>query len=357
MYSLVITKKSQILLIDGNTLVEKYENTENSLEGNIYLGKVQNVLPKLKGAFINIGEDKNALIHDKDIINNNKKLQPGEPLLVQIKKDSIGQKGARVTTDISLAGTYVVLLPMQKTVTVSNKITDTAEKNRLKSLVREYTSFGAIVRTGAENKEEEELKSEIEELERKWEYIQKQQNDCVYPKKLYESPEQWKQILTSLTGQIHEIITDDDNIYEEAIRLAKINVVKKEDPISYDIQKQIEKSCSRKIWLKCGGFIVIDKTEALIAIDINSGKYIGKKADKEFIMTVNKEATIEIAKQIKLRNLRGIIIIDYINMENEQKDEIQTLLEQKLKEDRAKTQIYGFSKLNLLELTRKSLNR
>lgn len=358
MYNIIVTKKSQILLIKDNILVEKYENVDTNLEGNIYLGKVQNILPKLDGAFINIGEEKNSLIHSKDILEKGKKLQPGQPLLVQIKKEGIGTKGARATTDISLVGKYIILLPMQTEITISNKITDIEERKRLKRIVKTYTNMGGIIRTTAEKENEDKFQKEIQELQEKWNYIQKKQQEKVFPQKIYESPNQWKQILKTLTGQISELITDDNNVYKEAKELSEqITVVKKENPISYDIQKQIEKSNNRKIWLKCGGFITIDKTEALIAIDINSGKYTGKKADNQFIMTVNKEATIEIAKQIRLKNLRGIIVIDYINMKDEQKDEIQNLLEQKLKEDRAKTQVYGFSKLNLLELTRKGLSR
>lgn len=226
---------------------------------------------------------------------------------------------------------------------------------------------GAIIRTSAFKKDKEELEKEIKELFQTWEEIRKKSQDTSkIPKLLYQNNNILKKMLIDLTDKevLHIIVNTQELKQEVSKVLQEISdgniqlLLRDESQIQrqYDLQKQTEKASNRKVWLKCGGFITIDKTEALTAIDVNTGKYIGTKNLEQTVYTVNKEATIEIAKQLKLRDIGGIIIIDYIDMkEKENQEKIQELLKEELKKDRSKTQIMGFSKLNLLEMTRKHI--
>lgn len=225
--------------------------------------------------------------------------------------------------------------------------------------------MGGIVRTSAKNKEENQIKLDIENLLGEWEEINKKVNNIETPQLVYKSKSIVQKILLDMIDQKIDTIWINSKEVEQEIEevFKKIKIEKKlqikyYDNLmqKYDIEKQIEKLSKRKIWLKCGGFITIDRTEALIAIDVNSGKYIGKETYEKTIFTVNKEATEEIAKQLRLRDLSGIIIIDYIDMKNEKnKEKILSTLIEKLKKDRSKTQVIGFTKLNLLEMTRKHM--
>lgn len=387
MYDIIIKQaqeEKQILLIENGNLVEIYHVKEESIEGNIYLGKVQNVLQGMQAAFINIGENKNTFIHLKDILpkkdtkkttniekteNIKELIRPGNPILVQVKRAECNNKGARVSSHISLSGRYIVLLPETEVITISQKIENSEERKRLLEIIKKILpkNCGAIVRTSATKKSKEEIEIEVKELFEKWEKTKKaSQNTNQIPRLLYKNDNILKKMLIDLTDkeilhiivntkeleqQVEEILQETNNC---KIQLSVVD--EKQMQTQYDLQKQIEKANNRKIWLKCGGFVTIDKTEALTAIDVNSGKYIGTKNLEQTVYTVNKEATIEIAKQLKLRDIGGIIIIDYIDMkEKENQEKIQELLKEELKKDRSKTQIMGFSKLNLLEMTRKHI--
>lgn len=375
----------KIALVENGNLVEYYEEEEklNRREGNIYIGIVKDLVKGMQAAFIDIGTKKNGFIHLKDIlpkidetkeqikndININEVAKPNQKILVQIKKDSNMQKGARVSTHINLTGRYIVLMPNTSIITVSQKIEDKKEQERLIKLVRENITQGngAVIRTSAEGKEEEIIE-DIKIAEKKWNKIKTDfENDKENKPKLIAKAENIveKMILDFSEDAIDKIIVDNKEEYESIrkkdeetgylgnikLELENVNIFEK-----YDIQKQINKIGNRKIWLKCGGFISIDKTEALTAIDVNTGKYTGSKNIEETIYKVNEEATIEIAKQIRLKDIGGIIIIDYIDMKNvENKKKIQKLLEEKLKKDRSKTQVEGFTKLDLMELTRKHI--
>lgn len=382
-------EKNIITLVEDYNVVEKYEESEDKkrLEGNIYLGKIQRVLPGLQAVFVDIGNNKNAFLHIKDIIpkasnqtgNKNKNfdeidinnyVKVGMPVIVQVKKDQIMQKGPRVSTHINLPGRFIVAMPETKFVTVSQKIEDVNEIKRLKGIVEENLDkdLGIIVRTSAIGKSKEEIKKDLEEvtykLEKIYSNLKEIENKKSYtPKLLYSNNKVIDRLLVDMIDkEINRIIVDDSSMYEYILEILK--TMKKEDIKLemndnvfniYDIKKQLEKLESRKIWLKCGGFITIDKTEALTAIDVNTGKYIGKQDLNDTILTVNKEATIEIAKQLKIRDIGGIIIVDYIDMNEENRKKILQLFNECIKSDRSKVQIVGFTPLNLLELTRKHM--
>ena len=292
------------------------------------------------------------------------------PILVQVRKDSTSIKGARISTHLSLPGRFIVLMPSQNFITISQKIDDKNERERLKSIAQKHLpeGYGAIIRTSAEGKTEEEIKVDLNKIIEKYkrveqEYNNAKQNKNLKPKLIYKSESILERMLTDLIDQgLNRICVDDEKIYTEILNRLKeenkkIEVCAVKNILEmYDIEKQLEQLKNRKIWLRCGGFITIDKTEALTAIDVNSGKYIGKQDLEHTSFVVNKEATIEIAKQLRLRDIGGIIIIDYIDMqEKENEEKIIDLLRENLKKDRSKTQIVGFSKLNLLEMTRKHM--
>ena len=376
-----------ITLVENGILIEKYEEKadQNRLEGNIYIGKVENVLQGMQAAFVDIGVKKNTFIHLKDVlpkedVKNNEKninkeedirniLKTGMPIIVQVKRDSTNKKGARVSKHINLPGRYLVLMPNADFITISQKIEDETEKNRLIDIVKKILpkGYGAIIRTSAKGKTEETIKNDINLLLIQWEKIlNKIKNEKENPILIYQNPGFIKRfVIDVIDKKIDRIIVNREELYNKTMTILKelseveIPVIlnKKDNILNiYDINDQIEKLSNRKIWLKCGGFITIDKTEALTAIDVNSGKYVGKEEPEETKLLVNKEASIEIARQLKLRDIGGIIIIDYIDMEQEKsKNEIINILKENLKLDRSKTQIAGFSKLNLLEMTRKHM--
>lgn len=386
-------KNKIVALMENGKLVEKYDEVsgQNRLEGNIYIGKVENVLYGMQAAFVNIGEEKNTFMHIRDVMprvsnetgNKNEMLskhdiknyiKQGMPVLVQVKRDSTNKKGARVSTHINMPGRFVVIMPNTEFITVSQKIEDQEEKERLKNIVKENLpkGYGAIIRTSAYGKEEDLIKRDINKIVEELTCINKEfskvklKKDKFKTKLLHKNDGIINKLLIDIIDQgIEKVWTNSSEVYKEVEKLVKdtgnsekVKVeLKTEDLLTmYDLDDQIEKAINRKVWLKCGGFITIDKTEALTAIDVNSGKYIGGKDLEQTVFTVNKEASIEIAKQIRLRDIGGIIIIDYIDMERqESKDKITEILKDSLKKDRSKTQVIGFTPLNLLEMTRKHM--
>lgn len=379
-------KERKIALLENGKLIEYYVDEEESIrkEGNIYIGIVKDIVKGMQSAFVDIGTEKNSFIHLKDILdkideskeNINPKIdisdiiKTGQKLLVQVKKDSNLQKGARVSTHINLPSKYIALMPNTDIVTISQKITDSKEKERLVKLVKENLSKGngAIIRTSAIGKEQEIIE-DIKNIEAKWEKIEISfKNDKGNKPKLIAKSENIveKMLIDLPENSIQKIIINNKKDYEKMLEFkekksylksTEIELIEDQDILDkYDIEKEIAKLENRKIWLKCGGFITIDKTEALTAIDVNTGKYTGTKNVEQTIYKVNEEATIEIAKQLRLRDIGGIIIIDYIDMKDEKnKEKIETLLKENLKKDRTKTQVEGFTKLDLMEMIRKHI--
>lgn len=389
MIEILIDKKEnekEIALVENGNLIEYYidENETTRREGNLYVGIVKDIIKGMKAAFVDIGTEKNSFIHLKDVLpkidetkqkmDSNLKISDAvkkeQKLLVQVKKDSNLQKGARVSTHINLPSKYIVLMPNTDIITVSQKVEDKKEQERLIKLVKENITKGngAVIRTSAVGKEQEII-DDIKNIENKWIKInQKFQQTKTEKPMLIEKAESIveKMILDLPEKSIEKITVNDKEEYQKFQDFKKESGYINETKIEfqegsnvldkYDIKKQIEKMQNRKIWLKCGGFITIDKTEALTAIDVNTGKYTGNKDMEQTVYKVNEEATIEIAKQLRLRDIGGIVIIDYIDMADEKdKEKIQKLLIEKLNNDRTKTQVEGFTKLDLMEMTRKHI--
>lgn len=385
MLEIIVNKQKDIktiALLENGNLVEQYKENENSNrnEGNIFIGTVKDILPGMQSAFVDIGTEKNSFIHLKDILpqvdekkgekqenkNINDVIKINDKILVQVKKDSNQKKGARVSTHINLPSKYIVFMPNTEIVTVSQKIEDKTERNRLINIIKNNLpkGNGAVIRTSASEKNEEDLIQDINYIFNKWKEILESAKNSNEKKLIYKSENiVHKMIIDLVDKALDRIIVNDKNEYEEIKEFQEengnkifIELKENEDLLNmYDIRNQIERISNRKIWLDCGGFITIDKTEALTAIDVNTGKFTGKKDLKDTIFKVNKEATIEISRQLRLRDIGGIIIIDYIDMEDESKEKIMQLLKECLNKDRAKTQIEGFTKLDLMELTRKHI--
>lgn len=373
-----------IAIVEEGRLIERYEEMEKRayLEENIYLGIVKNTLPGMQAAFVDIGTNKNTFIHLKDILpkvditkekeetsmNITSVIKNGQKLLVQVKRDATSIKGAKVSTHISIPSRYIVLMPGNEIITASQKLND-EEKKRLIEIVKSVIppNYGLIIRTSSNGKSKEEIQNDINATIKVWEKIKEKAKKMQDKAPILISEGNGfikKMIIDLIDKNIDKIIVNNkdefeivNNIINDVGEKIKIELRENEEILNtYDIKEQIEKSKQRKIYLNCGGFITIDKTEALTAIDVNSGKYTGKKDLEETILKVNREATIEIAKQLRIRDIGGVIVIDYIDMNTEDdKKKIEELLKNELKMDRSKTQVVGFSKLNLLEMTRKHI--
>ena len=393
MLELIVNKepnKKSIMLVENGILIEKHEEHENHqrLEGNIYCGKVQNVLSGMQSAFIDIGDKRNTFIRLKDLlpkvdetkeeINNEisnysiKDLVKTEmKIMVQVKRDGTESKGARVSTHINLPGRFIVFMPNSNFITVSQKIEDKKERERLINIIKSVLpkDTGAILRTSSSGIDEKILKEDLEDLIKKWKAIKKAYDDHKLngPKLIYDNKALLRRTLIDVVDQkLNKVVVNDQKTYKDVEDIlkgmnmqdvVKLELKENENLLNlYSLESQLEKMNNRKIWLKCGGFITIDRTEALTAIDVNTGKYTGSKNLEQTVFKVNKEAAVEIAKQRRVRDIGGIIIIDFIDMgEEKNKQEIIEQLEESLKKDRTKSQILGFTKLNLLEMTRKNM--
>lgn len=387
MIELIINKNEvneTICLVENGKLVEKYQDDENTkknrLEGNIYAGKVADIIPGMQSAFVDYGDSRKGLLHLKDAVpqineknkNSNiieKKitdvLTPKQKILIQIKKDSNDKKGAKISTHISIPSRYVIFMPNTDIITISQKIEDEKRIKELLNLAKDNLpeNNGIVIRTSAENASDDEIKKDINRCIKKWNEIEANYKKSDSTKLIYYAENVQSKILLDL--KVDKVITNSKEEFEklkkiiqnEEIKGVKLELSTKQNLLDmYDLESQINKSKNRKVWLNCGGFITIDKTEALTAIDVNTGKYTGKSDLENTIFKVNKEATIEIAKQLRLHDIGGIIIIDYIDMHNEENNKkIEDLLKEQLKNDRAKTQVEGFTKLNLMEMTRKHI--
>ena len=383
MYNILIENKNNITtiaVVQNSEVVEIYQekDDEKRLEGNIYLGKVKNIIPGMQSAFIDIGESKNALVHIKDIIpkasnvtgnvyedtskmNISNIIKSGQEVLVQVKRDCNEQKGPRVTTDIKINGKFSIFMPYSNFITVSQKIEDENEKNRLKEIAKEVLpkNSGAIIRTAAKGRKTKEIQDELKVLINIWNEILKKaekiKSKKEIPIQIFDSAGITGKIITDLAeNNLEKIYTNNQRLIEEYKALEeKIEII--DEPLNkFDAKNKM--NLNRKIWLRCGGFITIDATEALTAIDVNSGKFTGKRDLEKTVLKVNLEATKEIAKQIRLRDLGGIIIVDYIDMdEDEDKEQIRNYMIECFKEDRSKVQVMEFTKLGLLEITRKHI--
>ena len=403
--------ETRLAVQEGNLLTELYvERTRRrSIVSNIYKGVVTNVLPGMQAAFVEIGLSKDAFLYAGDYTSNlgeedgvdtgvdaaeahesedppdldvtegeerhdaphapiEEMLHKGQEILVQVSKESLGTKGARITSFISLPGRYIVYMPQARHVGVSRRIHDEAERERLRSIVKGLRppAGGFIVRTVAEGKGEEELAADIQFLSRLWSQVQARFETARAPSLLHEEMDLTFRVVRDLfSPEVEEFLVDDRAAYEKCVQFAttlvpqlaaRVRWYEARTPIfeSTGIEKDIEKALRRRVWLKSGGYIVIDHTEALVAIDVNTGKYVGKRNFEETVLKINLEAVTEVVRQIRLRDLGGIIIIDFIDMESaEHREQVSAALRKALAEDKSRTNVLEISELGLVEMTRK----
>lgn len=379
--------KIGVALVENEQLSEIYfeQREKQQLLGRIYKGKVENVLPGMQAAFVDIGLSKNCFLYVEDAVpkhineygeglknaadlpNISTVLKKGQDILVQIVKEPVGTKGARVTTHITLPGRFVVLMPGVGHVGVSRRIQDEAERERLReiSLPLVQNNTGFIVRTAAEGINREELAQDIQYLTELWQNIQHKAKKAKPVSLIHHDLGLIERTVRDiLTEDVSAVWTDSKEVKEKIAQLIQNQVSDYQGNLFcregqdvfalYDIDTQLQKALQRKVWLKCGGYLIIDQTEALTVVDVNTGKYVGKNNLEETVVLANIEAAKEIARQLRLRNIGGIIIIDFIDMDTySDKECVVAALEQELRKDRTRTSILGFTQLGLLEMTRK----
>ena len=367
---------SKVAILEGPTLVQYYssENTGKSKVGNIYLGKVKNVLPGMEAAFVSFGEEKNGVLYVADIEGSTKNskienlLKVDQEILVQVVKDAMGEKGARLTGQISLPGRYLVLIPNSKTKGISRRLADN-ERERLDKIIRKIkpNNFGVIVRTAAEGVSEESLKVDIEKLVEEWKTVSNYQSGDA-PKLIHKEPDvSIKVIREHLNSTFKKVLIDKKSQHDQVKEYVKLTSPEILDIIDhyddqlglferYHIEDQIKKALDRKVWLPSGGHLIIDRTEALTVIDVNTGKFVGKNSLEETVYENNLEAAEEIARQLRLRDIGGIIVIDFIDMESQKKQQnLLNKFKQELAKDKTRTQVFDISRLGLVEMTRKNV--
>jgi ribonuclease G len=385
------------LLEDGNLMELYIEGKDRrQLVGNIYRGRVQNVLPGMQAAFVSIGLSKNAFLFlgdmnlgaDASVFNfvgnghgKNRTastasvrelIQEGQEITVQILKEPIGSKGARVTTHLTLPGRYLVLLPTVNHVGVSRRIEDEEERNRLREIAERTKpeGMGLIVRTAARDRGEEEFAADIKVLTRLWRQIQRREQGGEVPRLLHQDIDiLYRTIRDMMTLEIDEMVINNAAEHERALEYAdaispalvgQVRLYTGEQGIfeAYGIESKIQQAIQKKVWLNNGGYLVIDPTEALTVIDVNTGKYVGHDNLEETVLQTNLAAAEEIARQIRLRDIGGIIIIDFIDMASEEnRQQVLTVFEEALKRDRTKTHVVGITGLGLVEMTRKKVRK
>lgn len=378
------SKQTRVALLENEKPVEIYleRPVHQRVVGNIYKGVVANVLPGMQSAFIDIGLERNAFLFVDDAVpypdespeNQRRKkaieqlLRTGEEIMVQVVKEPFGSKGARLTRQITIPGRHLVLMPTVEYIGISRRIEDPQERERLRQITAGLRpeGIGLIVRTAGEGHEEEYFEQDLNFLLPLWERIKDRFRQKTAPGLVYQDLDLIYRIIRDLfTEQIEQLIIDTRYEYEkiqEALEYIDPTLKKKvylytgKEPVFevYGIETEIERALSRTVWLDCGGYLVFDHTEALTAVDVNTGKYIGKTNLADTVLKTNLDAASEIVRQIRLRDIGGIIIIDFIDMESEEHRRlVLERLAEKLKEDRTKSHVLGLTGLGLVEMTRK----
>ncbi len=390
--------QTRVVLLEDSAPSEIYieRRGRERLVGNIYNGKVQNVLPGMQAAFVDIGLERNAFLYAGDIrldrsdfqfgtangngtdetciqpTNIRDIVKPGQDIMVQVLKEPVGTKGARVTTHITLPGRTLVLMPTVNYVGVSRRIDDEAERVRLRGILEDIkpADMGVIVRTVAAGKERAEFETDLDFLVRLWQRI-RQKNDYISAPCLLHAEESliFRTIRDLFMPDVDRLTINNREFFEcvqivaeiiSPVLKEKVALYEGEEPLfdRYGLEEEIDKTLARKVWLDNGGYIVIDQTEALTSIDVNTGRFVGNDSLQETILKTNCQAAKEIARQLRLRDLSGIIIIDFIDMENEEdKALVVETLKEALKNDRTKTNVLGITQLGLVEMTRKRMRQ
>jgi ribonuclease E len=395
---------TQIAVLEGRALIEHYvsrpADDATQIDGNIYLGRVQNVLPGMEAAFIDIGTPKNAVLYrgdvryDKDDIESpadggpptrgripgpareariEQLLKTGQMILCQVTKNPIGTKGARLTQEVSLPGRFVVLIPGSDTYGISKRLADD-ERKRLRRILDEVRppGHGLIVRTAAEGATADELRRDVQRLVQQWERVDALAKSSRAPALLYREPDMAVRVIREEFNRNYRgVVIDDRGLYEEVRDyVASINpeladriewAGDSDDPLPvferYHVHEQIHKALDRKVWLPSGGSLIIERTEALTVIDVNTGKNVGTSNLEETVFRNNLEAAEEIARQLRLRDIGGIIVIDFIDMEIvANRAEVVKTFRAALARDKTRTQVFDISELGLVEMTRKRIS-
>lgn len=380
---------TRVAVVEDGTPVELYVEQEGSerLVGNIYLGKVQNVLPGMQAAFVDIGLERNAFLYAGDVftpgdsydelekIPETRKigdmLKPGQEVLVQVSKDPVGTKGARVTTHLTLAGRSLVLMPTVDYIGVSRRIEKEEERVRLRKLVKELKpqDTGIIVRTASAGRTKEAFQEEIESLQKLYQDLLARSKKSKAPKLLHEEQSLlFRTVRDLLMKDVDRVFVNDTEAYNKIRDFADVMAPKLRPRIlfkdsealfdRYESESKIDRALSRKVWLKSGGYLIIDRAEALTVIDVNTGRYVGKDNLEKTITATNCEAANEIALQLRLRDIGGIVIIDFIDMEKEaHRQLVLSTLKNAMRADHTRSHVFGFTHLGLVELTRKKTGR
>lgn len=369
------------MLEQGVTQELHIERTSGrGIVGNIYNGRVSRVLPGMQSAFVDIGLDRAAFLHVADIWNSNqdgdaakpieKLLYEGNSILVQVIKDAIGTKGARLSTQISLAGRLLVYLPQESHIGISQRIEDDSEREllrkKLQQIIPAEEKGGYIIRTMAEAADESDLRADLEYLHKLWHDIQKKSVTIAAPVLLYQDLDLSHRVLRDFVNEdTARILVDSRENFQRLVKFSQNYMIYNTERITlytgdrplfdlYGVEEEIDKSLAKRVNLKSGGYLIIDQTEALTTMDVNTGGFIGVRNFDDTIFKTNLEAAQVIARQLRLRNLGGIIIIDFIDMDSEEhKSAVLTEFNKALLRDRTRITVNGFSALGLVEMTRK----
>jgi ribonuclease E len=373
---------TQIAVLEEDRMVEHYitRHHDRSIVGNVYLGKVQNVLPGMEASFVDIGHSRNGVLYagevgiagddGEEIPRIETVLKSGQSILVQVTKDPMRAKGARLSALVSIAGRHLVLVPGADSVGVSRRLSD-SERVRLRDIAQSIkpSGNGLIVRTAAEGAQRPDLERDLERLVETWVEIQKKADRSKAPELIYEEPELELRVIRDLFNRDIARCVVDDSKLEDTLRSYvrtttpdldhRLELYRGDLSIFEEFRatEQIRKSLDRKVWLPSGGHIVIDRTEAMTVIDVNTGKFVGKSSLEETVFKTNKEAAVEIGRQLRLRDIGGIIVIDFIDMEDaSNRDDVIGLFRKELDRDRSRNQVFDISPLGLVQMTRKNVS-
>ena len=375
------SSETRVAVLEDGLLVEFYlERAKRSVVGNVYLARVRDVLPGMQAAFVDIGLEKNAFLYVDEVITGDgsvevprreisQLLSPGQQVVVQVLKDPMGTKGARVTTEVTLPGRFLVLMPFSDFVGISRKLPE-SERERLHDLVTAATppGTGLIVRTAAAGASDKDLLSDLEFLQRLWKRVQHQASEALAPEVIYTEMDLALRFVRDVFGEdFRRLLVDDRATYDKVVSFLKKtspNLVKRVAlyrerlPLfdQFGADQQIDAVLERTVRLPSGGYIGIDQTEALTAIDVNTGSFTGRRSLEDTILRTNLEAADEVVRQLRLRDIGGIIVIDFIDMEDAaHRTELQQRLNVALERDRTKTRASEISRLGLVEMTRKNV--
>jgi ribonuclease E len=385
---MVITEhgdRDQIAVLEENLLVQHYVTRRgaHSMVGNVYLGRIQNVLPGMEAAFVDIGRGRNGVLYAGEVNYSPEDLDGGRPprieqvlksgqaVMVQVTKDPMGGKGARLTAQISLPGRFLVLAPDQDVSGISRRLSDEARK-RLKTILNKVkpSGDGVIVRTAAEGASEQEITQDLERLTALWAQIQKTAKKAKAPAVLYEEPELTVRVVRDLftDEEFRGLVTDSERVYDKVMEYVKDVAPDLESKVSlhrgplsafeeHRIVEQIHKALDRKVWLPSGGYLVMEQTEAMTIVDVNTGKAVGKTNLEETVLNTNLEAAREVARQLRLRDIGGIIVIDFIDLLLEQnKRKVEDTMREALAIDKTRSQVFEIGPLGLMQVTRKRVS-